>query len=84
MSTEIMVRVSPEVLSKIDELVTSGRFDSRADVCRTATIHMLRDMAGESQSRETIISAINEGHFDDALDMRVRKIFADILEKGKY
>lgn len=79
MVDEIMLRLSPEHIRKIDDLISSGRFKNRAEVARTATIEFLNEIENEDKVNTNIMRAIDSGEFDDVLEVRVRRIISDII-----
>lgn len=57
LGTQIAVRLDDEVLDRLDELISQGRFDSRAQAVRQAIRWML-----EAERRRAVGEAIIDGY----------------------
>lgn len=74
-----MIRVSPEILKKIDKLVEQGKYSSRSDFAKMAISNFLTQGEAKDNIETSVRTVINEGACDEILEKRMKAMFKKII-----
>jgi Arc/MetJ-type ribon-helix-helix transcriptional regulator len=74
-----MIRVSPDILKEIDELVKKKRYATRSDFVKVAIITYLSDIRGSDRRIQETAEIILSGKVDDAIKTRMKEIIRELV-----
>lgn len=79
--SNFMIRVSPEILEKIDKLISEGRYASRSDFAKNAISWYLNQAEAQENVAVAVRKVLTDGEVDEVLETKLRSIMKKVMSK---